>query len=422
MNKEDQINIEILSKIIIQLKTSHNELLKKFNDEIANIKNDNNLSIIELREKYDQEVKILKEENAELKQNTTIIEKKFSSEISDFKKKTEKNFIELREDMLKLLKKYEDKFQNQDEEILILKNKCEMENCKICNFESFKIHFITCEQCNDYICSKCLLNCTNCRGSMCLGCLTKCHKCSEYLCQICVKSCQSCSSPTCKDCFDKCATCNSFYCKTCLTNCRKCEDLICSGCSVNCEYCKVPVSCKTCFEKNIDKEKCSCGKLLCYDCEDSCTECSIPCLWTNDSRIFQGYHTRSKMFLPENCLIKIFVHNKGIDTTHLGLTIDKEFKFPDKATENFWSLCLNSGEKFSAVDYKKKGIPWMKYAVPVKSKDTIYLKYSKGEVTFSINKNEYPKAFQLDKDQKYFIYCLTHDDSTSIEIKSLKKV
>ena len=31
-----------------------------------------------------------------------------------------------------------------------------------------------------------------------------------------------------------------------------------------------------------------------------------------------------------------------------------------------------------------------------------------------------PVAFNLDKKDKYFIYCLTHNDSTQIEIKGMK--
>jgi hypothetical protein len=119
-------------------------------------------------------------------------------------------------------------------------------------------------------------------------------------------------------------------------------------------------------------------------------------------------------------LIKFIILHKGIDTSHLGLTSDSELKDCEKATENFWSLCLNSGEKFSTSDYKKKGMPWSKYAIPVKVGDTIYLRFYDGEVKFLINRKEYLVAFQLDKSLKYYVYCLTHDDSTKIEIKSMK--
>jgi hypothetical protein len=203
-------------------------------------------------------------------------------------------------------------------------------------------------------------------------------------------------------------------------NCRKCEKFACNSCSATCEKCGESVSCIKCFEQDSVNEKCLCDKLYCFNCEDECHDCAIPCVWENENRIFQGFHTKSKETLPTNCLVKFFIVHKGIDTTHLGLTSDSQFKSEERATENFWSLCLNSGEKFSTSDYKKKGLPWSKYSLPVKTGDTVYLKFINGEVRYLINRKEYPIAFNLDKSMKYFLYCLTHDDSSQIEIKSLK--
>ena len=124
--------------------------------------------------------------------------------------------------------------------------------------------------------------------------------------------------------------------------------------------------------------------------------------------------------LPNKCLVKLLIIHKGIDTTHIGLTVDSEISSEEKATENFWSLCLNTGEKFSTVEYKKKGTPWGNYGVPVKTNDIIYLRFYEGEVRFLINRKDYNKAFLLDKNHKYFLYCLTHNDSTQVEIRSMK--
>jgi hypothetical protein len=95
-------------------------------------------------------------------------------------------------------------------------------------------------------------------------------------------------------------------------------------------------------------------------------------------------------------------------------------KTNEKATDNFWSVCLNSGEKFSTSDYKTKGISFSAYSSPIRNGDTVYIKIIDGQVRFLVNRKEYPLAFKLDKNQKYFLYCLTHNDSTEIEIKSLK--
>jgi hypothetical protein len=322
--------------------------------------------------------------------------------------------------MLKLLQKYEDKFQTQDDEIDVLKRKCEMVDCKICNFQSFKVHFFVCEECNESICTNCLQVCKNCRKARCLSCLEKCNNCEDRLCKDCSIDCKACKKDSCKDCYEKCFFCATSLCKKCLILCRKCDKFFCPDCASKCEKCGDSVSCKNCYEKDGTNERCICGKLYCFNCEDDCTDCTIPCFWENESRIFQGFHTKSSASIPTRSLIKFNVLHKGIDTTHLGITTDVEFKSDDRATDNFWSVCLNSGEKFSTTEYKKKGIPWTKYALPIKTGDTVYMKYYDGEVRFLINRKEYPVAFYLDKSAKYFLYCLTHDDSTKIEIKSLK--
>jgi hypothetical protein len=353
-----------------------------------------------------------------------VKDKNYQNEISELKGKFEKSNIELREDMLKLLQKYENKFQTRDDEIDILKQKCEMIDCKVCNYQSFKVHFFNCEECNFSICTNCLQVCKNCRKARCLECLKKCNNCQNLLCKDCYYQCVVCSLYNCKECFTNCFSCKTNYCNKCLIKCRKCEKSFCTEkskkCTAKCEKCFESVSCMNCYEKDGTNERCLCGKLYCFNCEDECKECTLPMLWDNGNRIFQGFHTRSANCIPNKCLIKLFIIHKGIDTSHIGLTSDSEFKVLDKATENFWSICLNSGEKFSTSDYKKKGIPWGKYAIPSKIGDTIYVKYIDGEVNFLINRKEYSNAFHLDKSLKYYLYCLTHDDSTKIEIKCLK--
>lgn len=430
MNKDDQNNLEILSKLVIQLKIGLNDVTKKFNEEITDLKSDYLKNTIDSRERYDKEILLLKEEINDTKVKLAEKDKYYVSEIQDLKGKFEKSVIELREDMLKLLKKYETKFLIQDDEIEDLKKKCEMSECKICSFQSFKVHFFICEKCNDSICSNCLQVCKECRTAQCSMCLKKCKNCNELLCSNCEVNCVSCLDSSCKECFSNCYSCNKTICVKCLNKCRKCEKLFCSNrlqteddgkiCCAKCVKCDDSISCKICVDKDSVNERCLCGKLLCFNCEDECLDCTVPILWNNDSRIFKGFHIKSAQSLPNKCLVKLFIINKGIDTTHIGVTSDSELKMEDKATENFWSICLNSGEKFSTGEYKKKGIPWNKYAVPIKTGDTLYLKFNEGEVKFLINRKEYPLAFSLDKSLKYFIYCLTHDDSSQIEIKSLK--
>lgn len=420
MSNDDKVNIEILSKIVIQLKTSQTETTKLLNEEIRQLKEDSSRSTMELRERYDKEIFHLNERLSDISEKSHIKEKAYQTEIGDLKQRMETRIVELREDMLKLLEKYESKFNVQDDEIDVLKQKCEMVECKICNFQSFKVHFFNCEECNSSICSNCLQDCKQCKITRCISCLIKCKNCEDLQCKGCVENCKFCKDSSCKSCFITCYLCNGTACKGCLLECRKCSKMSCNRCSANCEKCASSVSCKVCFDKDNTNEKCLCGKLYCFDCEDECTECTIPVLWANQSRVFQGFHTISANQIPTKCLIKCYINHKGIDTSHIGLTCDSELKSDEKATDNFWSLCLNTGEKFSTSDYKKKGIPWGKYAPPLKAGDTVYIKFNNGEVKFLINRKEFPTAFTLDKSLKYHLYCLTHDDSTQVEIKSLK--
>jgi hypothetical protein len=161
------------------------------------------------------------------------------------------------------------------------------------------------------------------------------------------------------------------------------------------------VTCKKCSDDiNLT---CLCGTLYCSGCEDDCPNCVVTCLWKEGNKTFQGFHSKSQNNIPDNCLVKFRIINKGVDTTHLGLTSDCDFKWADKPTENFWSLCLNSGEKFSTESYKKKGIAWSKYSIQVTTGDIVHLKYFKGDLSYIINGKAFPVAYTLDKDLKLFL-------------------
>jgi hypothetical protein len=328
----NNVNLEILSKIVMNIKTSQIESSKKFSEEILNLKNENIKNVQEIQIKYDTEIDSLKEELQQQKFKFEEKEKFFINEINDLKSKFERTTLEIREDMLKLLHKYEEKFHSQDEEIEVLKNKCEMTECKICNFQSFKVHFHNCEECSQLICSDCLLVCENCRKTKCSSCLIKCKSCEEKFCKECAIKCTSCNDFSNSSCFDNCKFCEIKICKKCLSNCRSCQNLFCitdkqdniSSCAAKCDKCKVPVSCQSCsVNENFILDKCLCGKLYCTNCEDDCQVCTENILWLNESKIFQGFHTISKNPIPNKCLIKFSILHKGIDTTHLGLTIDK---------------------------------------------------------------------------------------------------
>jgi len=461
MNDELKTNLEILSKIVIQLKTEQKEIVKNLKFEIDELKKSNLLLSQKSMENSEFQIQNLKDEIIELKKSLKEKEEKHCSDLNDYQLKLEKTDRELREDMFKLLRKYESKFQIQDDEIESLKEKCEMGKCGICDFESFKVHFKDCPVCEESVCLSCLKNCKKCDLLKCGKCLCQCNGCLELFCiisdadisnaeikinnfeerdksslsngnlminnynkssSICILKCKLCLGNFCQKCNFTCNLCKESFCNKCLQDCRICKNYVCKSCCQNCQKCFKPIVCNSCFPTNSENEKCICGKILCFECEDDCSECNIPFKWLDENRIFQGFHIRSKDFLPTKCFIKLLVLNKGIDTTHIGLTVDTDFsKNEEKATENFWSFCLNTGEKFSTVEYKKKGMPWTNYATPVKTGDIIYLKFYEGEVRYLINRKDYGRAFLLDsKNHKYYLYCLTHNDSTKIEIRNMK--
>jgi len=362
-----------------------------------------------------QELQLCREKVIELETNS-------SKEISFLRGKFDKDIVGLREDMLKILEKYESKFVNTDDDIVVLKQKCELYDCSFCGFQSFKIHFFHCAECDSIVCSSCLQPCKECKVVKCNHCLKKCNKCDEKFCQKCTETCKICTQKTCHDCIKSCYNCNTSTCAKCMSICRRCDKNYCSdtNCSAKCSTCNGCVCCLKCYDDCKFFEQCICGNLFCFNCEDSCETCLHPCIWSTNTRVFTGYHTKTLQQIPNKALIKLSINKKGIETTHIGLTKDVDFKAEDRPTETFWSLCLNSGEKFSTEDYKKKGNGWTKYAREIVAGDNIYLRMNNGEVRFYVNRKDYGPAFQLDKKESYYIYCLTHNDSTEVEIKSMK--
>lgn len=416
---DDNSNMEILSKIVIQLKQELKDSVKTLKSEISELKlnkeSKNNTS-------NSKEIDELKSEIINLNKKNCENEEKFQERLQIYESRYEKLDKELREDMLKLLKKYENKFETQDNEIENLKEKCEMGNCSNCGVENFRINLKDCEFCFTSICVDCLKNCKKCDTMKCTKCLFECKCCKELICEKenCAKNCEICTEKFCDLCKESCLKCNKTFDKFCTIKCRICELNVCFNCCKKCENCDDAVICETCFQKNPKNENCICGKFLCFNCEDQCESCKIPFTFLDNNRIFQGFHTKSKDFLPNKCLIKLVILQKGIDTTHIGLTID-DLKIEEKATENFWSLCLNTGEKFSTMDYKKKGSPWGNYANSALVKDdVIYIKYNEGDLRFLVNRKDYGRAFILDRHLKYYLYCLTHNDSSKIEIRWIK--
>ena len=421
MSSDDKLSLEILSNIVIQLKANQTLAEKTLSDEMALLKLEQAKITQSLAENYKNEISDLKFEISELKEKNALIIIDNKKELNETRIRFEKEIVNLREDMLTLLKKYEKKFVTQDDEIDNLKTKCELSECSICCFQSFKVHFSECEDCSKLICSDCLITCKSCNIIRCSVCLVKCTNCDEILCNSCKLKCDSCELLSCKKCFSNCYICKeSNKCNKCIKACTLCNKIYCYKDSVKCDKCANSVVCNYCYTKGSEALKCLCGQLYCFNCEDDCKECNAPCLWENQTRLFVGFHTKTLLPLPEKCLVKVRINNKGNLTTQIGVTNDTEFRTEDSATENFWALCLDSGEKFSSSEYRKKGTTWMKYAVPVVKGDYLYLKYDNGNVSYMINRKEYPIAFKVDKKEKYYLYCLTHNDSTEVELKCLK--
>ncbi|KAL4461969.1 hypothetical protein ABPG74_000814 [Tetrahymena malaccensis] len=206
-------------------------------------------------------------------------------------------------------------------------------NTRVCGCN----HFAYCEQCNQFICTKCItgyifngLSCSlfSCPQGYYLNQLTKlcnpqlckdpqCQKCDQYVCYQCasakyyvdgsnpayckecsVNNCQQCnmdgtckicdqgyypSQGSCFSCLNNCMICsNSQTCQTCINNYTLSSDKTSCTCSVkNCFQCSPTdgSACQTCLNGSLDSitKTCKCSVQNCSLCnqntESSCQQC-----------------------------------------------------------------------------------------------------------------------------------------------------
>ena len=83
----NNLNLEILSKIVMNIKTSQIETTKKILDEILNLKNENNKCVQEIQIKFDTEVNSLKEGFLQQRIKSEEKEKFYLNEINNLKSK-----------------------------------------------------------------------------------------------------------------------------------------------------------------------------------------------------------------------------------------------------------------------------------------------------------------------------------------------
>jgi len=74
-----------------------------------------------------------------------------------------------------------------------------------------------------------------------------CHHCDDPLCDGCSLPCNGCGDYFCSDCVSQCAACGCEFCSSCLEECPVCHDVFCKDC-------RVDGLCKTCHDKQRNKE------------------------------------------------------------------------------------------------------------------------------------------------------------------------
>ena len=107
MSEDLKTNLEILSKIVIQLKSEQKDIVKTLKAEIEELKESNTLLIKNSKENNNLEVQNLTNEINLLKKTIGELVDKNNENLKDFQISLEQTDKDLREDMFKLLKKYE---------------------------------------------------------------------------------------------------------------------------------------------------------------------------------------------------------------------------------------------------------------------------------------------------------------------------
>ncbi len=282
-------------------------------------------------------------------------------------------------------------------------NECIVE-CTECNLEVCNNCFNSCKNCNKLLCKKCGIDCENCGDIFCDRCAkdlnqNNCHICNKLFCISCVKylrRCKKCGGDSCKNCCANCLKCKNVFCKSCNVNCDNCEDYAC----VLCVY------------------KCACEKLIfCEKCLFGICPISPPLhscvLWLNESPIFSGIKSRSKIALPKNFEAKFYLERFDSINFLIGITDNSDFNEDTLSfIDNIWGFKPKTGQKYSS----KKSLENY-YNKEAREKDFIIIAIKNDNLYFRVNFDDNPPAYHLPQNREYYIYIENDTMLSSLKVK-----
>jgi len=304
-------------------------------------------------------------------------------------------------------------------------------SCRRC--ETVK-NFKSCFHCKQTACNECVVECTECNLEVCNNCFNSCKNCSKLLCKKCGIDCENCGDIFCEKCakdlnqnncymcqklfcisctkyLRKCKKCSGNACKNCCANCLKCKNVFCKNCNVNCDSCE-DYACVLCVYK------CSCQNLIfCEKCLFGVSPISPDMhscvLWLNDSPVFSGIKTRSKISLPKNFEAKFYLEKFDSVSLLVGITDNSTFNEDTLSfIDNIWAFKPKTGQKYSS----KKSLEDY-YNKEAREKDFIIIAVKNDNLYFRVNFDDNPPAYQLPPHKEYYLYIENDSMLSSLKVK-----
>jgi len=304
-------------------------------------------------------------------------------------------------------------------------------SCRRC--ETIK-NFKNCFHCKQTSCNECVVECTECKLEVCNNCFNSCKNCSKLLCKKCGIDCENCGDIFCDKCakernqnncficrkvfcvacvkyLRKCKKCGGNSCKNCCANCLKCKNVFCKNCNVNCDSCE-DYACVLCVYR------CACEKLIfCEKCLFGITPVSPDMhscvLFLNESPVFTGIKSRSKISLPKNFEAKFFLEKFDSMNFLIGITDNSTFNEDTLSfIDNIWTFKPKTGQKYST----KKSLENY-YNKEAREKDFIIIAIKNDNLYFRVNFDDNPPAYQLPQHRDYFLYIENDSFMSNLRVK-----
>jgi len=136
-------------------------------------------------------------------------------------------------------------------------------------------------------------------------------------------------------------------------------------------------------------------------------------LWLNDSPVFSGLKSRSKISLPKNFEAKFYLEKFDSVNCLIGITDNDTFSEDTLSfIDNIWTFKPKTGQKYSS----KKSIENY-YNKEAREKDFIIIAVKNDNLYFRVNFDDNPPAYQLPPNKEYYLYIENDSMVTNLKVK-----